>query len=592
MALTQEQLDKIRLLSESKQNSVSPTASSMTPDQINQIRSLALSKKQPVRQSQPTRLQETAGDVVETTKGISEAGSRRLSSIQENFQKAVAGDLNPARFGVRTVGDIIGGLGEIAAEGVIGAGKLLLPESAEKKIETSFSEGIQNTNILGTGLSIPDVVHKWEAFSQEHPEISKDLAGVGNILSGAPVTKGAQVGTRVARESIETAAEKSVLRTAKKAIKRSDNAAKKAEKTYAKILGGTKKQVKDIDEFSKVTGESLEGYLAKIGAEIQTTDGGKKFSTNVAMSDMDIGMEPLFSMKENVLKQYRGSKTVSLDDVADAARNSVKKQPRLASDTRNIQLKEIDNLIEAERKSFGDFLDPYKADQVKSGLQSIAFNTMTPQKAPAGKAVARAMREAIENAVGEDIIKTINKEIQKAILAKDFLKNINGNAVKGGRLGAGFTRLIGTVAGTTTGPVGALLVGEGAVRLVSMLNDVNRLSVGAINKLRKAGVIPSSIKTIEDSRKFLKDLIRKRESTKLLGPGAIKAPSHVDKAGLLTQKESSKRLSELGLAEKVVDVGKLNVKDQQRALDELLGITQPSKKGLRKLKNIKKLNLD
>lgn len=88
------------------------------------------------------------------------------------------------------------------------------------------------------------------------------------------------------------------------------------------------------------------------------------------------------------------------------------------------------------------------------------INYMNPEVGMTDKTIVRAIKELIERNTDSIDVKAINKELQALYTVKEFLSLLDGKKVKGGRLGKYFAQTVGTVVGSTFGPIGAIMGGE------------------------------------------------------------------------------------------------------------------------------------
>lgn len=88
------------------------------------------------------------------------------------------------------------------------------------------------------------------------------------------------------------------------------------------------------------------------------------------------------------------------------------------------------------------------------------INYMNPEVGMTDKTIVRAIKELIEQNTDSIDVKAINKELQALYTVKEFLTLLDGKKVKGGKLGKYFAQTVGTVVGSSFGPIGAILGGE------------------------------------------------------------------------------------------------------------------------------------
>ena len=386
----------------------------------------------------------------------------------------------------------------------------------------------------GIGLQEPDATVSSVAGSTAIGTGLGGVAGAGLVGAG-----------KLVAPALRGAGEKLGISLGKKTLPQQ---IQKAAMVYDNILGGTKKQVNLINAFKKQTGENLTEYLVQNGLELRVSKDGTKFATKeVAENFKDGVLENLENTLQDILKPWKNAKLVDLSDIGAAVIREIGQDTSVDALTILQRQKIVRDFIEAEiQRAGGVLVDLPTANQLKRNYWKLGYEMMSPQKQPTARAIGRGLMNRIEEVVADPIVKDLNKEMRKAIMASDFLEKITGDAVKGGRLGRGTTRLIGTVAGIKMGPVGALASGEVLTKLVAHFGSVEKISVKAIKELMDSGVIPSHIRTIEEARTFLANLMKQRKSTLLLGQGPIIAGDKTVVSGALPQDQAVKRLEELG----------------------------------------------
>jgi len=153
---------------------------------------------------------------------------KRGANLVQTFKDTASGKINPLQTGIRTVGEVAGGIGDVAGRVVGGAIGVANTVSGGKL--KKVGEGILQTELGKEGLKIAsagaDAYSKWK---KSNPSTAKDLESVLNIASLFPIGKGTQM-----------------------AGKATANTAKVAGKGVAKVGSG-------IGEAGKVTTASVTG---------------------------------------------------------------------------------------------------------------------------------------------------------------------------------------------------------------------------------------------------------------------------------------------------------------------------------------------
>ena len=464
------------------------------------------------------RLGESLGDRVEDVKG----------TFGRFFKQS------PIETAVQIGGEAVGAVGDVLFEGLRSTAKALTPDLIEDQLGRSGKEFLQ-TGVGKAGLeALQKGVEKYEGFKQEHPRAAANLEGVLGIVEAVPLVKGASVGAKaVAKlpvtQKIVSAAEKTGNKLAqKKAVKE----VAKGKEIYKNVVGTNKKQLNLLEEFRSKNDAELTDYLVEHGVPLKVTKDRTKFATKeVAENFKNETVDFLDDSLQDILSAYKGAKYVDLEDMASVAKRAIDTTPNIPAVDLLAKKGLVDELLKAEVKRYGKVVDVPTANQIKRNFWKLGFDLLSPQKAPAAKQIGSAIARRIEDVVDSDVVRAVNKEMGKALEASTFLTKISGDAVKGGRLGKGMTRIIGTIAGAKLGVIPALLSGEALTMIVSKLGDVSSLSAKAIKKLRKTGVIPSSIKSDDEAKAFLQELLRIREERLKLPEGATRLPERMGDAG-------------------------------------------------------------
>lgn len=128
--------------------------------------------------------------VKEIASDLSKRGQNIVSEVKrggESYQKSIEGKENPLlsglklfETGLRTVGQVAGGAGDIIAGGI----KTLTPEPIKKQFVESWGKTFENDEMAG------QLAEKYTEFKQKYPEASKDFEAVLNIATLPLASKG------------------------------------------------------------------------------------------------------------------------------------------------------------------------------------------------------------------------------------------------------------------------------------------------------------------------------------------------------------------------------------------------------------------
>lgn len=118
--------------------------------------------------------------VKELGTGIKESVSKRVGAMETRDTQP-----NIARGVLRNVGQIAGGVGDVAFEGL----KFLAPKFVEDLAKKGIQE-VAKTDVAQNALV------KYEEFTKKHPEAAKDVEALFNIGSLIPIGKGGQIAAK------------------------------------------------------------------------------------------------------------------------------------------------------------------------------------------------------------------------------------------------------------------------------------------------------------------------------------------------------------------------------------------------------------
>lgn len=112
------------------------------------------------------------------------------------------------------------------------------------------------------------------------------------------------------------------------------------------------------------------------------------------------------------------------------------------------------------------------------------------------KAIARGLKELVEENSTSIDVKEVNKELSKHFAVLGYLEKLDGKKVDGGKLGKYFARTVGAIVGSHFGPLGAIAGAETAGGIKG--NQMSKVFNG------KTGAMPTQGKAITDAVNFNK----------------------------------------------------------------------------------------
>lgn len=134
--------------------------------------------------------------------------------LNKNRSQGIRGIGEDIATGIGIAGQVAGGIGDIAGEAIIGAGKALIDDESEKEIADFVAA-------VGQSKPVQRFVGAWQDFEQERPFASAAISGAANIIgltgtgavgkaATAPLKSAAKAGIRAIGEGIEAAAPRAV----------------------------------------------------------------------------------------------------------------------------------------------------------------------------------------------------------------------------------------------------------------------------------------------------------------------------------------------------------------------------------------------
>lgn len=275
-------------------------------------------------------------------------------------------------------------------------------------------------------------------------------ATVGSVLTNAAMNAGLGSlgggvvgGTLAAPVGATQAVQKRFFPTAQQATD-------KLKGAYDEVFGATKSGTNKLEK-SLSTGKNPSQFLAENGIVIDVTP-DNKISSKGARDFLSTKMDTMDDELTTGLKDL--NRTVSLDDVEAATLKAVDNVKTRADATvvdRQAQVKEI---FSKYRQIYGNDVPLDILNEMKRGQRSLTnvFDASKPRFATdVHYQTSKVLMNKIENAAPELNVSEFNKNYGDHIDASKLLKSINGQAVKGGKLGKYFSQAAGSIVGSTVG---------------------------------------------------------------------------------------------------------------------------------------------
>jgi len=180
------------------------------------------------------------------TERVGEDLKVRGEALKDTFKRS-GEDLNPLSVGIRNVGDVIGGVGDVVGESIISAASYL-PEPIKKGAASAVSN-ILETPIGKFGIEAAKKgIEKYADFKLEHPDAARDIESVANIASIFPIEKAFSTGGRAALKGIGRVIPKAkaVTKSAEVIVDTSKSLVSKSKTAASYLKEGIETKVKNV----------------------------------------------------------------------------------------------------------------------------------------------------------------------------------------------------------------------------------------------------------------------------------------------------------------------------------------------------------
>ncbi len=160
-------------------------------------------------------------------------------------------------------------------------------------------------------------------------------------------------------------------------------------------------------------------------------------------------------------------------------------------------------------KNVEDDIAGYALDADKKGNISLSviqdakvdkysnINYLNPESKRADKAIAKGLKQLIEENTKSIDVKQLNNELSKYFSLINYLEKLDGKKVEGGRLGKYFAQTLGGIVGSHFGPIGTMAGAEiaGKIKGYQMASKFGK-KIG--NDLKISPVMEKAIKNLEN----------------------------------------------------------------------------------------------
>lgn len=393
----------------------------------------------------------------------------RVQDLSSAISETASGKINPVSGLIQGAGAIAGGVGDIVNKGIE-----LIP--GVKSVEKVIGTGIGKLAETDSGKAI---IKSLQEFNTTHPELSKDIGGVFNIVTAIPILKGLGVVKNLALDSASIAlkdvAEKAALKDISATVSRTVGGRKAIER------GGQDAIKTLVDE--RAIPDILEGKYS-------TKEAASKLEEMIAKIE-DTELQP--ALEKANLPEI--SSRIPLDNYR---KNAIADAIDQLKDT-----KPIENYFDRLKLKYGDYPTLQQMNEAKrlvakniseAGFASPTYST--------DKVVRSALQKSVEEgakALGLPDVNAINAKMARLIKAQNMLDHIEGKPIKTGLVG-GLVKDAATVGGEITGnatgiPLAGAYLGREAGGFVG--KKLTGISKGILDRTSKEVVREPLLKSVK-----------------------------------------------------------------------------------------------
>jgi len=378
-------------------------------------------------------------------------------------------------------------------------------------VASNLNQGKSGTDILKPGLGT--------AIGAGIPAIGGAIDVVKGLKGAAPSIK-SNVTQSLVKKEVEKLAQK-----------------------YDEVFTSTKAAKKGFVK-SERAGKNPSRFLAERGDIIDIENG--KINSQPVMQKVSQDADTLEEVFDGILQEkdryLRADQYIPLNQLGARVKSRLASSSNKASGEMSNMNKEVDRLINEFKQQFGDQITLSQSNLIKRGQwkQSKVFDATRPAfSSDINYNFGRVAKDLIEDNIPEADIRMFNSILGDHYDALDSLRRIDGNAVKGGRLGGYFARTIGAVAGAKAGPLGSI-VGAVTGDAVSNIMQANYIA-NPVKKLILAR-IPKESPAYAQAQQALQTLIKNNVGDFVKQP-ALPKPSFIPAGARTIEEKPMKILS-------------------------------------------------
>lgn len=491
--------------------------------------------KVPTAPKKQNMFQELGEDIAQAGQGIREDLNRRLDNTTAIEQGQARGEQGFFRSLAQRVGQGAGFVSDIIGRGIVGAGKALLPESAERAI------GGVATDVAESALSVPavqDLIGRYQEVQRTNPALARDIdaaLGLGSLAldvgtagvtgrgikkvgqtTGSTARGGANLGVRVGQEL-----QGALSGTSQETLEQAFDAVVRGGKNLDVYKSALRSQLtpeglvdnvrQAIDEVARANNTNYRNVINSIGDNIVDTSGvANSFGETLAQFGIRISDDGL-DFSKSALRNVPEAKN-KLNTVYDEIRRIGDQQTLKDLDTTRQSLRElkfvgsdasanrgnaiIDSAIVDIKKAgrqidgYDDLLKTYAEDaefidEIRRSLSSgdratvdTAYRKLATSLKTNNERRMNLIRE-LDNATDGAILANIAGQQLSETLPRGLIRQISaglafGSIVTGGSLPATILPMLLFASPRVTGEV-ILALGLGAQKTKIITNTINNL---------------------------------------------------------------------------------------------------------------------
>jgi hypothetical protein len=442
----------------------------------------------------------------------------RVQQFKEGQEKVRTGEISPARGLLRGAGAIAGGVADTLGR----AASALTPDAIEEPIMNAIGGVVQQGMETPAGKT---AVTGWQSFAEKQPELAQDIRDVGNIVGVIPVGIGGGFAAKTAKNAVKrTMIEAGLTPTAY--VQRS------IEKDLSNLLSRNQTMKRAVAEAKKYNNLDVFNLLKERhlfeGLKIEND----KIDTKLSQEAIQERIDMLMDAKGQMLPELdKIAPRLTREQVRAEAYQNLDNVPLPPADKARIKAR-IDTQVDA----LPDEMDISMVDSHRAAFRNAARDARDRQE-PGSEytALENATRDLVFKATDNTNIgmagdfAALNKNIKDLIGLKEFLaKRIDGQVVKGGRLGGYFANVVGGIAGSGHGMLGTFV---GARIADSIAAVIRNTQLGNAIKLKLIKGMTNDPAAIEEAQRLLKQI--QEYQVPMLPPGRPKEtpPLYVSPAG-------------------------------------------------------------